>query len=237
MNTALKIVPLERVCKSCTQSKPLADFHLYGPDRFSWKCKPCHIESERKRQKALWASDPAYRERHNAAGKAYRRGGRIDKVPASIKGSEKQCKVCEAVKPTSEFPLRGNGHRLHTCARCYNDMENLKARVRIRENDEYRARKLAAVRRNLVKRLYGVTVEHVENVLTMQHGRCANRACGCEISFTALKATGKRAVIDHCHKTGKFRALLCDGCNLLLGRMEKSENIVLGLQEYVQKHR
>lgn len=237
MNDLTQIVALERVCKSCTILKPFAEFHAYGPDRLSWKCKECHIASERARQNALWASDPEYRARHNAAGKASQTGYRVDSRPAHIKGSEKPCKVCCAVKPMTDYPLRGNGHRLHTCSRCYNDAENLKARERMREDAIYREKKLQSARKAFFKSRYGVSMEQIEAALASQQGLCANRACGTEISLTAPKGSGQRAVIDHCHTTGNFRAMLCNGCNLLLGRMEKSPNIVMGLKEYAEKHR
>jgi hypothetical protein len=67
-----------------------------------------------------------------------------------------------------------------------------------------------------------------------QHGLCANRACGREL---ILEGIGKdRAMIDHCHNTGKFRALLCMQCNLMVGYVDKQKNILLGLIEYASKH-
>jgi len=45
-----------------------------------------------------------------------------------------------------------------------------------------------------------------------------------------------RAVIDHDHKTGTFRALLCSKCNLDLGMIESDEKRFSGLVEYLHKH-
>lgn len=87
-----------------------------------------------------------------------------------------------------------------------------------------------------IKRLYGVTYEHVVLTLDAQHSLCANRACGKEISLDVAMASN-RAVIDHCHATGKFRAVLCQPCNLLLGSIETKQNLMLGLVEYLSKHR
>lgn len=87
-----------------------------------------------------------------------------------------------------------------------------------------------------VKRSYGVTYEHVVQTLNDQHGLCANRACGKEISLD-VALSSNRAVIDHCHATGKFRAVLCQPCNLLLGSVETKQNLMLGLVEYLSKYR
>ena len=233
---AENIVTLERVCKTCELSKPLAEFHIYAPGGIAHECEPCFRERERKRQRAKWKNDPEYRARHNQAGKAYRRGEMPPLKPVTAKGTEKVCKVCERLKPMSAFPLRGKGHRLHTCSRCYNDAENLKRRIRSREDPEFRAAQATKAKRSQWRSKYGVEIEEVVKTLELQHGLCANRGCGVEISLTAPRTEKKRAVVDHNHVTGKFRALLCDRCNILLGHIECSKNAVLGLMDYAEKH-
>lgn len=51
--------------------------------------------------------------------------------------------------------------------------------------------------------------------------------CG-ELEFSRSK---KRHHVDHCHKTGKVRGLLCQGCNLKLGWFEKNQGSVLAYLE------
>lgn len=248
MNDVAQIVALERVCKVCATLKPFAEFHAYGPDRLSWKCRECHTAHERARQKALWASDPEYRARHNAAGKAYRRGEVKPPKVARALEVERNCGVCGVTKEIGSFPLRGSGRRLRTCLICYNAMEADKARARYRSDFDYRNKKLIKRERPSgrkarshtteyrVQYFYGVTFDHVKKTLDEQMGLCANRACGAEISWDALSGTKNRAVIDHDHKTGKFRAVLCHPCNILLGHVEKSKNKLLGLFEYHVRH-
>jgi hypothetical protein len=235
---SLAVLPVSRVCRTCEQPKLLAEFYFYSPGRASWQCKDCHRTDQRKRARALWASDPEYRARHNAAGKALRRGNARVERPATVKGNEKPCKVCNVTKPMSEFPLRGSGtgYRLKTCTACYTEAENLKHRTRVRADPEFRAKQLLKARRSFFKSRYGVTLEEVEKTLVQQHGLCANRACGTAIHLGSLKDGGKRAVVDHCHRTGSFRALLCDRCNIVLGHVEQNKNVVLGLIEYAERH-
>lgn len=92
-------------------------------------------------------------------------------------------------------------------------------------------------RKDRLPKLYGITYEDVKLAHSTQFGLCANRGCGCNISLEVKSGSKDRAVIDHCHKTGSFRALLCTGCNLLLGKIENDKNRILGLMEYEEKHR
>jgi hypothetical protein len=63
-------------------------------------------------------------------------------------------------------------------------------------------------------RLYGITIDDFDKMFLEQNGRCAR----CEKSADALKI---RLAVDHCHKTGVVRKLLCPPCNTYLGKLEK----------------
>lgn len=224
-----------RMCKACNEVKSMNEFYFHKQNgTHTHKCLSCHQDQERKRQKALWANNPEYRSRHNQAGKNYRRGVRTEKLPPEVKGNEKVCKVCVTTKPMSEFPLRSK-HRLNTCSVCYNEHENLKARTKYREDTFYRARIVEKNRRLSLKYKYGITPEAADKMLESQHGLCANRGCGKEITFSAKIGSGDLAVIDHCHKTNQVRGALCHSCNISLGHLEKDKNLILGLLEYAKK--
>lgn len=59
------------------------------------------------------------------------------------------------------------------------------------------------------KHRYGMTFYQYDLLYQFQNGKCA--ICG-------RKENKKRLAVDHCHKSGKIRGLLCSGCNILLGR-------------------
>jgi hypothetical protein len=55
-----------------------------------------------------------------------------------------------------------------------------------------------------------ITVEEREELFIKQEGKCA--MCG-----RHERAFKRRLAVDHCHKTGKIRGLLCGPCNRALG--------------------
>lgn len=67
-------------------------------------------------------------------------------------------------------------------------------------------------------RLTDLTGEQYNNKLILQDGRCAV----CKMSeLEYRRRTGYSFADDHDHKTGFHRGLLCRGCNLTLGWIEK----------------
>ena len=56
---------------------------------------------------------------------------------------------------------------------------------------------------------YGITEEIYEKILATQKGVCA--ICGNHQRY-------KRLAVDHSHKTGQVRGLLCENCNRGIGR-------------------
>lgn len=71
-------------------------------------------------------------------------------------------------------------------------------------------------RRNLQRMLrrYGLSMSQYEVMLVQQGNRCA--ICGKTPEEVSIKLM-KRLVVDHCHRTGKVRGLLCWRCNGAIG--------------------
>lgn len=154
--------------------------------------------------------------------------------PAHLKGNEKACKVCGHVKTMDEFPKRGH-RRLNSCEPCYKEYENRRSRERYRNDPEYRKNK-TLWQKARIKSRYGITVEEAQETLVKQNFRCANLECQTQISLSEPERFEKKAVIDHDHTTGKFRQLLCQRCNLILGYLETRPKIISGLDQYITKH-
>ena len=77
---------------------------------------------------------------------------------------------------------------------------------------------------------YGITEEDYNRMFEAQRGRCA--ICG-----KHQQDMKRRLSVDHDHETGKVRALLCLGCNALVGRIETSPEVVEECYAYVERHK
>ena len=65
-----------------------------------------------------------------------------------------------------------------------------------------------------VKYAYGMRSADFDALLISQAGRCAI----CRHPFGITRKDGP--CVDHCHRTGRVRGLLCHGCNVLCGTLE-----------------
>lgn len=86
-----------------------------------------------------------------------------------------------------------------------------------------------ATQRRLKK--HGLKAGEPEAMLAAQGHMCANEGCK---STDPGHPYGWH--IDHCHATGKVRAILCRPCNLALGHAKECEKRLIGLASYVKSH-
>ena len=149
--------------------------------------------------------------------------------------THKRCGKCGKVKSVGEFyrkkskTARGWFWDSH-CIECrraqcrdygQNNRSARNARMR-----EWRRENPAAARRNdrrgKLMAKYRLTEDDVEAMRENQDARCA--ICG---------KMAARLCVDHSHKTGRVRGLLCPGCNTFLGWYERRINAV---QKYLAAH-
>ena len=74
-------------------------------------------------------------------------------------------------------------------------------------------------RANKYKNKYGITIEDYDRMLEDQGGRCAI----CRTNDPG--GSGSRFAVDHDHKTGKVRGLLCQNCNTGIGLLQ--DNVLI----------
>lgn len=85
-----------------------------------------------------------------------------------------------------------------------------------------------------LKRTYGITLAYYIELLTAQGGACA--ICSNPETDTH-KGKIKRLAVDHDHKTGKIRGLLCGNCNRAIGMIKENQSIALSIVKYLRKHK
>lgn len=79
-----------------------------------------------------------------------------------------------------------------------------------------------------LKKNYGLSLEDYMNLYVSQNGRCAI----CKEPENTFK---RKLHVDHCHKTGTIRGLLCTRCNPGLGYFQDSLVLLEAACEYLKK--
>ena len=79
---------------------------------------------------------------------------------------------------------------------------------------------------------YGLSQADYDSRLAEQGGLCAVCRCAPRI----VNGIERPLSVDHNHRSGENRGLLCDSCNLILGFAKDSQEHLRRLIVYLQKH-
>jgi len=138
----------------------------------------------------------------------------------------KRCIDCKQHLPRAAFdPLRkaGRDYLQSRCKAC--------AKVcRSRYNRTSKGKRKTHLR-NLLKG-YGITVAEYDALLAGQGGLCAI----CRQPETRKGPFGgvRRLGVDHCHKTGRVRGLLCHRCNSAIGYFDDDPSLLRVAISYLE---
>ncbi len=137
----------------------------------------------------------------------------------------KHCTICGISKPITAFSKqkqRNGTYRYRSaCKVCLVDQESKRYQKQTTEQIEKR-------RNKSMIRLYGIDLNQYNQLFENQKGYCL----GCNRHQSELN---KALAVDHCHKTGKVRGLLCPSCNLCLGNAKESVETLKQLAIYLEK--
>jgi hypothetical protein len=75
------------------------------------------------------------------------------------------------------------------------------------------------------KRQFGITLQRYEEILAAQGGMCG-------ICLNPPKPD-RRLDVDHCHATKRVRGLLCHQCNVGIGHLRDSPELLHRATEYI----
>lgn len=159
-----------------------------------------------------------------------------------MKNHSKICSKCGVEKSEKDFYQNKSKGTINTeCKLC----SNLYGREKRKNDPEYRKRCVEIskswrkrnpekskflIRNATLKLKYGIGITEYEIILKNQKGRCA--ICGADNPKISGKGS-KSLHIDHDHKTGKIRGLLCQPCNTSLGRFNDDPVLVLKAYNYL----
>lgn len=84
------------------------------------------------------------------------------------------------------------------------------------------------VRNRQLIRTFGISIVQYNEMLAAQNGVCS--LCG-----GGPDAKNKMLAVDHCHKTGKIRSLLCRGCNVGIGNLKDDPQLLENAAKYIRR--
>ena len=134
--------------------------------------------------------------------------------------------------PASYRIARNRGQIFRRCKACAKEQQRrsykknkVKIYARLKAWYKKNPMKRSAYERNSrLKYDYGITSEDFEKMRQAQNGVCAICHCVPEGNLS----------VDHDHKTGKIRGLLCMNCNAGLGNLRDNLILVLNAAEYLK---
>jgi 1,4-alpha-glucan branching enzyme len=109
----------------------------------------------------------------------------------------------------------------------YRNVDAIREKMRQRASKQYQSLSKNGRSARHMKAKYSMTLEEFEAMRVVQNGLCA--ACGGE------PTTWQGLMVDHCHRQGHVRALLCHHCNAGLGHAKDDPAILRKWIAYLER--
>jgi len=131
----------------------------------------------------------------------------------------KMCIRCKELKDLSKFENHSTSKdgKRNQCSSC-------RYKIRLEREPNYYNKQRNW---NLLKR-YGITLEDYNQMLLDQNNVCA-------ICQKQNDHNHKLLFVDHNHKTGALRGLLCHNCNIILGNAKDDPEILRAALAYLSR--
>lgn len=227
-------------CKKCGDTKPLSDYkknknckagiinycsNCYNASQRKWNANnPDKLKEARERWKN---KDPdRYKEfskRRNGALKKKRQENFIQRITEN----GRLCSTCKNRLPIDNFTKSKNISDGYSgdCKSCKNaKSKNWRSKNPLKRS-EYQKKHS---RRSYLRNAYGLSIDEYNLLLEIQCNRCAI----CQNNFSEVS---KYPHVDHCHKTGKVRGILCHGCNNGIGHFKDNIKSLFSAIKYLKR--
>ena len=204
-------------CSKCGEEKALTEFWKtiggYDP-----ACKKCRMLRRYNQN----------RENRKASGKKIQTLTTREVQELRSQGL-RYCPHCKRILNLEEFShCRGGKNNSPHCLECNREFQkkrNLTEEAKIKHREYYQKRKESQKNAKLLRQ-YGISLEKYRETLDSQNGKCI--ICG-----KSETENGKMLAVDHDHKTGKVRGLLCNNCNVAVGFMQDDPSLALKINQYL----
>ncbi len=139
----------------------------------------------------------------------------------------KKCTRCGEIYPFSEFYKDRLG-RMARCKQCTCELT-----VAWRKRNAKKKRD--SDREYQLQTKYGISTKEYEEMVRKQGGVCEI----CARPETYRDRSGNPGIlnVDHCHSTGKVRALLCRRCNMAIGQFTDDPFVLASALRYLERHK
>lgn len=142
----------------------------------------------------------------------------------------RKCSRCQKDKAIDDFRIDARrGKPRASCKACDASrhrewLEKNRDQVRAGDRRRWKAKDRweAHIQRN-----YGLAASDYDRMIVEQQGQCAI----CKTDKPGGRST--RFNIDHCHKSGRVRGLLCNPCNTALGKLNDSPEALIAAVVYL----
>lgn len=150
----------------------------------------------------------------------------------------KECSVCKTTKPLISFSRKSisSEERRSSCKDCCRsktkkwrqDHKDVAIKHSVKWQNSNKERVKLTSQKYLLKKKFGLSIEEYNKKLDQQNGLCAlcNKEC----------KSGRNLAVDHNHKTGKIRGLLCGNCNMGLGSFYEDKNLLSLAIKYLSNY-
>lgn len=157
-------------------------------------------------------------------------GGKVDVKDCS---AFKRGKCASAINPQpieNFHPQKGRINGRSQCISCENEYTRQNSEKKSARSRKWHSQNKERKRNTNYNKLYGISLEEWNVMFKNQNGRCFL----CEKEGSLFK---QGLHVDHCHKSQKIRALLCQKCNRALGLMNDDSALMRRSADYVDFHK
>lgn len=177
---------------------------------------------EHHRYRTTWNAWQQNRRCQKCAGTKRGKNRRTDIIIGNI--PHKKCSECKKFKPYIEFNKLSNTWNglQRRCKDCSSLVIN-------DHNSKNKNKRKEVLLKSRLKRKYKTTIDEFKKMYYTQNNTCSI----CKLVFDDIYDS--RVCVDHDHRTGKIRGLLCNKCNSAIGFLNEDVETLNRAIEYLKR--